>query len=166
MRATFALCQPPQPADLGERLLEIIRFAPSIAKPAEVKKSGEDCAKLELDVAKSGVQEGEVKAFHDKFVELGQRRSSLYEPAIAGRLGGYSRGFVAFPAVKPDFIVSEYKPCAVTTAPSRSNGDITEAIRRSCHVIELTAHLRDDMSGLKDYLLDKVGRYALLLESV
>jgi hypothetical protein len=29
-----------------------------------------------------------------------------------------------------------------------------------------TAHLQSDMEGLKGYLLEKVGRYALLLESV
>lgn len=166
MKATFALCQAAQPGDLGERLLDVIRFAPSIAKPGEVKKRGEDCAKLELEVASGGGEAGLVTAFQQKFVELGQRRSSLYEPAIAKRLGGYSRGFLRFSAVKPDYIVGEYNPCAVTAALSRSHGDISEAIRRTCHVIELTAHLQDDMSGLKDYLLDKVGRYALLLESI
>lgn len=57
-------------------------------------------------------------------------------------------------------------PCAVTSAPSRRNNDITEAIRRTCHAIEFTAHLQDDMNGLKDYLFEKVGRYALLLESI
>lgn len=165
MKATFALCQAPSPADLGERLLDIIRFVPSIAKPGEVKKHGDDCAKLELELVSSG-EPVEMAAFQQKFVELGQRRSSLYEPAIGKRLGGYSRGFMEFPAIKPDFIAGEYKPCAVTTAPSRGTNEITEAIRRSCHAIEFTAHLQDDMNGLKDYLLDKVGRYALLLESL
>ncbi len=166
MTATFALCQAPSPADLGERLLDIIRFVPSIAKPGEVKRRGDECGKLELEIVSSGGPAADVAAFQQKFVELGQQRSSLYEPAIAKRLSGYSRGFVEFPSVKPDFIAGEYKPCAVTTAPSDSSSNITEAIRRTCHAIEFTAHLQDDMNGLKDYLLDKVGRYALLLESI
>jgi len=165
MKAAFALCQAPSPGDLGERLLDIIQFVPSIAKPADVKKRGEDCAKIELELESSGPSV-ELTAFQQKFVELGQRRSSLYEPAIARRLGGYSRGFVAFPVVRPDFIAGEYTPCAVTTAPSRGDTEITDAIRRACHAIEVTAHLQDDMSGLKDYLLHKVERYALLLESI
>jgi hypothetical protein len=104
--------------------------------------------------------------FQQRFLALGQARSTLYEPAIARRLGKYSRGFASFPSVKPDFIAEEYKPCAVTAAPSRSTDNITAAIRRSCHAIEFTAHLQDDMSGLKEYLLGKVRRYALLLESL
>jgi hypothetical protein len=39
MRATFALCQPPSAGDLGERLLHVIRFVPSIAKPGEVRRA-------------------------------------------------------------------------------------------------------------------------------
>jgi hypothetical protein len=165
MKATFALCQAPVPADLGSRLLDVIRFVPSIAKPSGVKRHGEECAALEIELASNDEQIA-MTAFQKAFVELGQRRSSLYEPAIGNRLGGYSRGFVEFPAVKPDFIAEEYKPCAVTTAPSRGDNEITDAIRRTCHAIEFTAHLQDDMNGLKNYLLDKIGRYALLLESI
>jgi hypothetical protein len=68
--------------------------------------------------------------------------------------------------VKPDFIVGDYQPCAVTSAVSGDVADITEAIRRTCHVIEVTAHLQSDLVGLRDYLLGKVQRYALLLESL
>ena len=167
MKATFALCQPPSPSDIGERLLAVIQFVPSIAKPAEVKKHGEDCAQLEREISSSvkfASEAGEVE-FQREFVSLGQRRSTLYEPAIAKRLGGYSRGIVEFPAVKPDFIAGEYQPCAVTTAPARNHADITDALRRACHAIEFTAHLQDNLEGLKAYLLDKVERYALLLES-
>ncbi len=84
---------------------------------------------------------------------------------IAKRHGGYSRGFVEFTAVKPVFIAGEYQPCAVTTVPARNHADITDALRRACHAIEFTAHLQDNLEGLKAYLLDKVERYALLLES-
>lgn len=164
MRATFALCEPPQRADLGYRLLDVIRFAPSIAKPSEVKKRGEACADLDIEIENGTFDAASMEAFRQDFIGRGQGRSRLYEQAIGKRLGGYSRGFAAFPEVKPDFIVGEYKPCALTTAASRN--EITESIRRTCHAIEFTSHLREDMNGLKDYLLGKVGRYALLLESV
>lgn len=168
MRATFLLCQPPSPLDLGERILDVIRFVPSIAKPTEVTNLGALCAKLEGDLAAyAGTSNAaEEDTFRQQFAALGQHRSTLYEAAIARRLGGYSRGFAKFPEVKPDFIAGEYNPCAVTKAPARTHPDITDAIRRTCHAIEFTAHLREDMSGLRDYLLGKVGRYALLLESV
>jgi hypothetical protein len=162
MKATFALCQAQSPSDVGERVLEIIRFMPSIAKPAEMRKSGEDCTKLEPEIGAIGGVD--LDQFEKKFIELGQRRSTLYETEIGKRLGNYSRGFTRFPAVKPDFIVEDYKPCAVTSATSAEN--IADAIKRTCHVIEFTSHLQDDMNGLKEYLLSKVDRYALLLESV
>jgi hypothetical protein len=164
MQATFALCQAASSADLGERLLEIIRFLPSIAKPGDVKKSGEDCVKLESEI--DGIDGPELATFRRRFLEMGQGRSRLYEAEISQRLGGYGRGLLRFAAVKPDFIVGEYAPCAVTSAVSRDTVDIAEAIRRTCHVIEFTAHLQEDMNGLKDYLLSKVERYSLLLESV
>lgn len=166
IKATFALCEAPSPADLGERILEIVRFFPSIAKPDEVKKQGEACAKLEAEIEHSVGAPSAVAAFEQQFSSLGQRRSIVYEAAIATRLGGYSRGFAEHPSVKPDFIVGEYKPCAVTVARARDDGAITEAIRRTCHAIEFTAHLQSDMDGLTGYLLDKVKRYALVLESV
>jgi len=43
---------------------------------------------------------------------------------------------------------------------------IESVIKRNCHVVELTAHLREGMQGLDAYLIDKVRAYAKLLESV
>lgn len=144
----------------------MIRFAPSIGKPDEVKKHGQDCARLESQIDGGPPDPHDLAAFEQEFKALGQRRSSVYEKVIATRLSGYGRAFAACSEVKPDFIVGDYRPCAVTAARSRDEKAITEAIRRTCHVIEFTAHLQGDMEGLKDYLLAKVGRYALLLESV
>jgi len=168
MKATFALCQAPVVGDIGERLLALVQFAPSIGKPDEVKKHGETATWLDAEIEAAALPIADVTAFEQTFARLGQRRSTVYEPALVARLGsgGYSRGFAAFPSVRPDLIAGEYKPCAVTAARAREPGAITEALRRTCHAIEVTAHLQDDMDGLKGYLLDKVGRYALLLESV
>lgn len=63
-------------------------------------------------------------------------------------------------------IVEEYQACAVTNAAAGEHNLITDAIRRNCHALEFAAHLQADMNGLKDYLLAKVVRYALRLESV
>jgi hypothetical protein len=163
-KATFALCEAPSPGDIGERLLELIRFAPSIAKPDEARKHGEKAEQLGVDIDAAIATSPELANFEQDFIRLGQRRSTLYEPAITRRLGSYSRGFSEFPAVKPDFIVGEYRPCALTSA--KDIDAIEEAIKRKCHVIEFTSHLQNDMAGLEEYLLQKVQRYGLLLESV
>jgi hypothetical protein len=166
IRSTFALCQPPSLDDVGQRILGLIQFVPSIGKPDDVKKHSDAAARLDAEVDAVLVSTNELDTFEQQFASLGQRRSSLYEPAIMKRLPDYGRGFADFPLVKPDFIASEYRACAVTAAPSRFASDITAAIRRSCHAIEFTAHLQSDMAGLAEYLLEKVGRYGLLLESV
>lgn len=68
--------------------------------------------------------------------------------------------------VKPDVIVEQYVACAVTRAASEDAKQIENAIKRGCHVIELTAHTQPDLRGLDGYLRQKVGVYADLLESV
>jgi hypothetical protein len=166
LRGTFVLCQPRSRGDLGGRILELIQFVPSIAKPDEVKKHGEAASLLDSELRAMSASSDDLTQFEHEFVSLGQRRSSLYEPAIMNRLPGYGCGFAAFPAVKPDFIASEYKACAITSAATRSSSDITAAIRRTCHTIEFTAHLQSDMAGLREYLLEKVSRYGMVLESV
>lgn len=90
----------------------------------------------------------------------------MYEPVLAARLGAYNRGFKDYGKVKPDYIASDYKACAVTSAQSEDPDDISEAIRRTCHTVEFTSFLGQGMEGIEDYLMNKVERYALLLESV
>lgn len=166
LRATYALCQPPQPQDLGERIRDIVQFVPSVAKPADLRRLATECAAVEGALQGLPTPDAAEADFQKRFTDLGQRRSTLYEPAMARRFGHYGNGFVQFPAVKPDVVVEEYRPCTVTAAASESDEDISKAIRRTCHVIEFTAHLQEDMAGLKDYLQGKVERYALLLESL
>ncbi|MBZ5711176.1 hypothetical protein [Nannocystis pusilla] len=169
MKATALLCERPQSflslvnqKPLVQSLLDIVRFLPSIAKPEEVKKHGAVCTALDEAIQRDASLD--IADFTRKFMEMGQSRSRLYEPALGQLLGSYSRGLAAFPALRPDFIVEEYRPCAVTAA--KDHDGIKDAIKRSCHVIEFTAHVQNDMRGLKEYLLGKVERYAVLLESV
>lgn len=83
---------------------------------------------------------------------------------MAARVNGYSSGFTSLPKVRPDIIATEYTPCALTAA--KLPADIGDAIKRTCHAIEITAFLGHQMKGLDEYILGKVDRYALLLESV
>ncbi len=167
MTATYALLHtPPAPGDLGERVLDVIRFFPSIAKPDEIKKQSLNSQRLDVDLNTAAWNSEAIKDFSTRFRDLGQRRSVEYEKSLAARLGDYSHSFQVHPTVKPDFILGEYTPCAVTRAPTHSLEAISEAIRRTCHAIEFTAHLQADMKGLVEYVLDKVQRYAELLESV
>lgn len=164
MKSTFLVCRTASPRDVGERLLELVRFTPSIAKPEDVKRHGDAAALIDAEI--DAIPADSLADFEQAFSNLGQRRNTLYEPALAQRLGRYSRGFGLFPSVKPDCIECEYAPCALTTAKSDRDDAIKEAIRRECHALEFTSHLRDDLKGFKAYLLDKVERYAILLESV
>lgn len=136
----------------------MIRLAPSIAKPGEM---ADHCDRLNAELAALPL---DVAWFERDFAGQGQGRSVAYEAELRALFSPYGRGFTVYPAVKPDYIVEEYRACAVTAA--RDHSEITEAIRRSCHVIEFTAYLQSDMRGLKEYLLGKVERYAELLESV
>jgi hypothetical protein len=167
MTATYSLLQAtPAPGDLGERVLDVIRFFPSIAKPDEIKKQSSDSQQLDADLDAAGWPPESITDFSTRFRDMGQRRSAEYEKILAARLGNYSRGFQVYPAVKPDLTVGEYTPCAVTRAPTDSLEAIRDAIRRTCHAVEFTAHLQADMKGLVEYVLGKVERYAEMLESV
>ena len=167
MTATYALYLPQERLDdLGERLLEIIRFFPSIAKPDQVDAHRADCARLDAALDADPWSPSDLSSFEEQLQNLGQRRSVLYERALLQRLGSYGQGFKVFPEVRPDHIADEYRPCAVTAARSKDPAAISDVIRRTCHAIEFTSHLRSDLEGLDKYILQKVERYALLLESV
>lgn len=163
-RATWCLCK----GALSPLLENFIQLAPRIGEPKDVKTATESAVKQlddELD-ALSNVDE--IEQFLAAFKEAGQGRSRSYESAIAKRFGGlaFSQGLADYGGVKPDLILNEYKACAVTSSKSGDANAIQEAIRRTCHVIEFTAHLQPDLKGLREYLRDKVGTYASLLEAL
>ena len=167
MTATYALLHPtPAKGDLGERLLDVIRFFPSIAKPKELEEQRRRSQQIDAELDASAWTPEAIETFANRFRDMGQRRSTEYEAALQVRLKAYSRGFQVYPAVKPDFIAEEYTPCAVTGAASDNPKALEEAIRRTCHAVEFTAHLQADMKGLAEYVLNKVERYAEMLESI
>jgi hypothetical protein len=165
--ATSVLCTAPSGDTTADTLVDIIRHAPSIADAGAAKaKVRADVANANASVAALG-EDSARGAFAAEFKAKGQSRSQVYESPIAERLGkSLSHSLRVRGALKPDIILAEYEPCAVTRAARADAKAIESAIRRSCHVIELTAFLRDGMQGLDAYLIDKVRAYAELLESV
>jgi hypothetical protein len=173
MTATGALLRPPADNDLGSRLLSFILQRPSIGTPLEQKAEWRaTCQELDDQVDAAPPLGNFAKDFKD----LGQQRSTRYEPILAARagMGRYGHGFLAHPTLKPDLIVAgpdtigygEYKVCALTASASDDDGDIADALRRTGHSIEFTSFLRENLEGLEEYLRDKIERYAAMLESV
>jgi hypothetical protein len=167
MRALWRLFRAVEDDPTCAKLVDFMRFFPSIADRNSVKEAREQLAK---DVDQSIAALDHTEDFHQFeawFRDAGQGRSHEYERALAQRFGlELSRGLVVLPSIRPDIKIAEYEPCTVTSAASSDKEAIEAAIKRSCHVIELTAHLRADLRGLDDYIRDKVGVYASLLESV
>ncbi|NVB39416.1 hypothetical protein G6O69_16360 [Pseudenhygromyxa sp. WMMC2535] len=163
-RATRSLKKGLVPS-LDDKLLEIVKFAPSVGKPKETQKMAElieavDEELGELDVAALGVN-----AFMDELERLGQRRSVVYEPMIAEHFSSYSRGFSAYPKLRPDLILAEYEPCAIASTAGTSDA-ITRAISRKSRSVEFTSFMGDGLGGLEGYLRHKISKYAEMLESV
>ena len=161
MAATYALCETPTIYDT--QLIDLVTFAPSIGSPERVQEHKVRCAQADLELAPASTSP-QFLEFEKKFLALGQHRSTLYEPAIKRRLATYGSGFRVYPSVRPDYIASEYAPCVITDAIDSDK--ITDSMRRSCHAVEFTAFIQADMRGLKEYILRKIQRYALLLQSV
>lgn len=164
--ASHALCRPPSTSDaLGPLLVDLITFTPSIGAVDRLQEHKTSCARADADLA-SGLAAADpaFMEFQRQFTTLGQTRSTVYEPAIRQRLGAYGVGFKLLSVVRPDYVVSDYTPCALTDASDRDK--LADVMRRSCHAVEFTAFIQADMRGLKEYILKKIERYALLLESV
>lgn len=167
MVATWVICEAADADPLATKLVDIVRLAPSIGDARAVKDRGNDALRVaDEDLAKLA-DDPRAATFATTFGSLGQQRSQVYEPAIARRLARpLSHALRVRAALKPDVILEEYEPCAVTRATSLDDKALELAIRRGCHVVEMTAHLQADMRGLDAYLGDKVRVYAELLESV
>jgi hypothetical protein len=167
MTATWLLCHASADDRTAADLIQILRSTPSIGDLKPVKKRQKEALEAVNQELENMASHPGLLEFLGTFAQLGQRRSQIYESAIAKRLGiPLSSGLSVLRRVKPDFILEEYEPCAVTSATSSDDKAIELAIKRGCHVIELTAHLQADMRGLDDYLGEKVQVYAALLESV
>jgi hypothetical protein len=163
-RATWCLCK----YVLSQSLKDFVLLMPRIGDTKEARREADTVARKlddDLDALKS-IEE--IDDFMREFKDAGQGRSREYEKALAGIFEGipFGKGFSSYGQVKPDLIVSDYKVCAVTSAKSGEAKTIEDAIRRTCHVVEFTAHLQADMQGLREYLQQKVETYAALLETL
>ncbi|XXX76383.1 hypothetical protein WMF30_52920 [Sorangium sp. So ce134] len=163
-RATWCLCND----SLSPSLENFIQLAPRIGDLRDAKRAAEAAARKLDDSLGALSNIDEIDKFIAVFKDAGQGRSRSYESAIAKRFKGiaFGQGLAAYGNVKPDLTIGEYKACAVTSSKSGDAKAIEEAIRRTCHVIEFTAHLQTDMRGLRDYLRGKVETYASLLEAL
>jgi len=167
MWALWRLCRAPEDDPACAKLVDFMRTFPSIGERRPVKDAREQLAK-DVDQAIAALDQTEdFHEFDAWFRDAGQGRSREYEKALARRFGlELSKGLAVLPSIRPDIKLRQYEPCTVTSAASSDEKAIEAAITRSCHVIELTAHLQADLRGLDDYIRDKVGVYANLLETV
>jgi hypothetical protein len=167
MTATWVMCEGSDDDALVAKLADIVRCAPRIGDSKAVKSESKQVVEAADMVLEGKAAEPNATLFAQRFSSLGQQRSQIYELPIAKRLGlPLSKGLKVRGQLKPDVILQEYEPCEVTRATSAEDRAIELAIKRGCHVIEMTAHLQEDMRGLDAYLGDKVRVYAELLESV
>lgn len=167
LRATHALLSEDAPgSSLGQQILDVICFFPSVgASPQAVSQQRLLSERIDEQLDPQPAAQ-DFERFSEEFARGGQSRSQIYEQALTRRLTRYGRGFRDYPQLRPDYIVNEYTPCAITAAASDAPEVINAALRRSCHVLEFTAHLRPGLAGLDDYVLSKLANYAEMLESV
>lgn len=159
---------------LAGRLLALVLRRPSIGTGSDTWETWRaECASLDADLSTFAVASApQVADLERRFAELGQQRSSVYEPIMRQRLAArglsYNRGFEAHRALRPDVIAmeGEYHACKLTRAATDSDEDIAAAIRRTGHSIELTSFMGEGLKGLEDYLVDKINKYGEMLESV
>lgn len=167
MAATWTLCEALTGDRVAAGLCEIITTVPSIASGDTAKEKRRAAQVASNDALDQVLSQPRLAEFTREFSQMGQKRSTIYEPAIAARLGKpLSHSLAARGSLKPDIILAEYEPCAVTGAASPDESAIKQAIKRTCHVIEMTSHLQADLRKLGIYLNEKVASYAALLESV
>jgi hypothetical protein len=162
--ATWQLCEAPARDPLALAITDCIRYAPRIG----ASKLGPTETLSDVDAKLAPVVDAATVArFAEDFRAAGQNRFRAYEPALAGRFEvSFSRGIRVHGALRPDVILEDHEPCALTRSTSDDPKAIEAAIRRGCHVIEFTAYLRADLRGLSAYVRGKVESYAALLEEV
>jgi hypothetical protein len=93
------------------------------------------------------------------FWSEGQGRSTTYEPVLRSLVPRYDKAAPLFGTNRPDLVVRDYVPCAVTRAKSEKADSISNAIKRDAHMIEFTAQKAPSGKTLKTYLATKVPNY-------
>lgn len=162
VRGAYALLRPPSALDLGERLLEAIEFFPSGGH--ESKKHKQVYQALSAELASAVFSDAAFAAFREESKKSGAKKR--YHQAIALRIGKFQSGFERNPSVKPAFIVTEYSPCSIVSAPSNVHNDLSAALRRHGHSVEIVTVFNENDSALAGDVLAAVDPYAELLASV
>lgn len=98
------------------------------------------------------------------FWEKGQGRSSDYESILRELISDYNVTAQGFLSYRPDFTVSPFRPCAVTSAKSNHIDDINAAIRRDAHTFEFTAQRRPTIDTIRTYMRGKLENYVLVTQ--
>lgn len=93
------------------------------------------------------------------FWNLGQRRSTLYEPVLTRLLPGYNENQPGFLGYRPDYVVAQYKPCSILGASAADIGAINSAIYRDAHAFEFTAMDQLTTGNMQTYLKMKLPNY-------
>jgi hypothetical protein len=93
------------------------------------------------------------------FWSAGQSRSGLYEKGLRVVLPGYDSLFEGFLTYRPDYVVSAFRPCAISEAISDDEKAIRDAIKRAGHVFEFTAIANYSTNKVAEYLQEKLGNY-------
>jgi hypothetical protein len=91
------------------------------------------------------------------FWSRGQTRSLVYEPALKSLFPSYNTGSPGFLDYRPDLIVSDFVPCSILAATSRTA--IPDAIQRNGHVVEFTATRSASADAISGYLDPKLLNY-------
>lgn len=165
LKGSYALLRPPSALDLGERLLEAIEFFPSGGH--ESKKHKQVYEALSAELCAATFSEPAFAAFRELFVRRGPREKKEYlNQAIAQRVGPFQKGFARFPSLKPAVIVHEYSPCTISSSPSNSHADLTAALKRAGHSLEIVFVFDGNEADLAGDILQKIEPYAELLGSV
>lgn len=169
--AVCALLQPSALNDLGSQALDVVQHRPSIGDRQERREEeSAQVAALNAALASAAFPPADLSALEGRFRGMaGQQRALIYQSALRLRLAGHGRGMPVFTSLRPDFIPGvggEYRICSVTQAAGDDQRALTEAIKRTGHTVEFTAHMVDGLSGLETYLSDKIMAYAQMVESV
>ena len=95
----------------------------------------------------------------DAFWAQGQTRSGSYEAALSRVLPGYNTTASGFMTYRPDYVVTDFKPCSILEAASDDIAAINAAIRRDAHVLEFTAQSAMTPDTVRAYLASKLSNY-------
>ena len=95
----------------------------------------------------------------EAFWAQGQTRAGGYEAALARVLAGYNTTASGFLTYRPDYVVTDFKPCSILEAASDDQAAINAAIRRDAHVLEFTAQRALSAATVRTYLEGKLPNY-------